>query len=209
MSEAGSRCCWRGEVASFSCIADFWQTINQIAKTAKRKGDCLKGNSKRNSLNTLLAFSFQTNTEALLEKRQKKVKGGEQETRYVKLRSADAVYHSYHMMWISAWCICFWLHSRAGPHNRWRAAAAGHNAALRTILPCTPSWISMDFSARAARRVTFWIIPQRRKVLCGTELHWGGTVIGTVTALAHSPEFARWDNMSSAIHVCVFIISHQ
>lgn len=62
----------------------------------------MKGNSKRNSLNTLLAFSFQTNTEALLEKRQKKVKSGEQETRYVKLRSADAVYHSYHMMWISA-----------------------------------------------------------------------------------------------------------
>lgn len=72
VSEAGSRCCWRGEVAGFSCIADFWQTINQIAKTAKRKGDYLKGNSKRNSLNTLLAFSFQTSTETLLEKRRRK-----------------------------------------------------------------------------------------------------------------------------------------
>lgn len=32
---------WGG---SFSCITDFWQTINRIAKTAEKERDCLKGN---------------------------------------------------------------------------------------------------------------------------------------------------------------------
>lgn len=110
------------------------------------------------------------------------------------------VYHSHHMTWISALThFCFWLHSRGGPHIHWRAAAAGHDGALRTSLPCSPPWISMDFNARKVKRITFWIILWGRNVPCGTGVHWGETMIDTGRAQALCPEYTRWDNKSSVV----------
>lgn len=104
---------------------------------------------------------------------------------------------THHMTWISALTHfavgCTAQQSRAGPHNCWRAAAAGHDGALRTSLPCSPPWIPMDFNGRAVRRITFWIILWGRNAPCGTGAHWRGTMIDTGRTQALYPECERWE----------------
>lgn len=85
--------------------------------------------------------------------------------------------------------------SRGGPHIHWRAAAARHDGALRTSLPCSPPWISMNFSSREVKTVTLWIILWGRNVPCGTGVHWGETMIDA--SRTQAPEFIRWDNATS------------
>lgn len=84
---------WGG---SFSCIADFWQTINRIAWTAKRHRDCLKGN------NSPFFASQKQQTIPSQEKKNKKLKEVNRKLGMWRCDVQMRVHHNHHMTWISA-----------------------------------------------------------------------------------------------------------